>query len=97
MSLAIYSDTDEIETKVRSAIKRLTLVNFRNYKYLRLNLKSPFIVLSGDNGSGKTNVLEAVSFLSQGRGLRGAKLSEVKTFDFLADKQKTPIFINNSG
>lgn len=57
----------------------------------------PFIILGGENGSGKTNVLEAVSFLSQGRGLRNAKLSEVKTFDFLANQQSSPVFINNSG
>lgn len=35
------------------------------------------IVLAGENGAGKTNVLEAVSLLSPGRGLRGAALSEV--------------------
>ena len=85
------------DSKVRSAVRRLTLVNFRNYKYLRLNLNMPFVILGGENGSGKTNVLEAVSFLSQGRGLRNAKLSEVKTFDFLANQQSSPVFINNSG
>lgn len=85
------------ETKVRSAIQRLTLVNFRNYKYLRLNLTAPFIVLHGENGSGKTNILEAISFFSQGRGLRNAKLSEVKTFDFLASQLNAPTFINNNG
>ena len=97
MNNTAIEDVSICETKVRSAIRRLTLVNFRNYKYLRLNLKAPFIVLSGENGSGKTNVLEAVSFLSQGRGLRNAKLSEVKTFDFLAPKQPVPVFINNNG
>lgn len=85
------------DNKVGSAVRRLTLVNFRNYKYLRLNFNSPFIILGGENGSGKTNVLEAVSFLSQGRGLRNAKLSEIKTFDFLANQQPSPIFINNNG
>ncbi|MBE6463224.1 MAG: DNA replication/repair protein RecF [Alphaproteobacteria bacterium] len=84
-------------TKVSSALKRLTLVNFRNYKYLRLNFDKKFIVLSGENGSGKTNILEAISFLSQGRGLRNSKLSDVKTFDFLANEQSTPTFINNNG
>ena len=69
--------------RVRSAINSLTLVNFRNYRFLRLNLDKPFVVLSGENGSGKTNILEAVSFLSQGRGLRNARLSEIKTFDFI--------------
>lgn len=90
-----YIDYDT--TKVRSAIERLTLVNFRNYRYLRLNLNKPFIILCGENGSGKTNVLEAISFLSQGRGLRNAKLSEIKTFDFLANMQNAPTYINNNG
>ena len=84
-------------TEVSSALKRLTLVNFRNYKYLRLNFDKKFVILCGENGSGKTNILEAISFLSQGRGLRSAKLSEIKTFDFLANTQKTPTFINNNG
>ncbi len=84
-------------SEVGSAIRHLTLVNFRNYRYLRLNTDRPFIALSGENGCGKTNVLEAISFLSQGRGLRGAKLSEVKTFDFLTQSQQTPVFINNNG
>jgi DNA replication and repair protein RecF len=82
------------ETKVRSAIQHLTLVNFRNYRYLRLNLEKPFLVFYGENGSGKTNILEAVSFLSPGRGLRNCKLSEVKTFDLSKDKQ--PPFLTNS-
>ncbi|MBP5697994.1 MAG: DNA replication/repair protein RecF [Alphaproteobacteria bacterium] len=81
---------------VRSAISRLTLVNFRNYENLRLNLDKPFVVLHGENGSGKTNILEAISFLSQGRGLRNAKLSEIKTFDFLTQQQPAA-FANNQG
>ena len=74
---------DYFSTKVRSAVSNLTLVNFRNYRFLRLKVNKPFVVLSGENGSGKTNVLEAVSFLSQGRGLRNARLSEIKTLGFI--------------
>ena len=36
------------------------------------------MVFSGPNGSGKTNILEAVSYLVPGRGLRGARLAEVR-------------------
>lgn len=97
MNTAFNIDNFNDLTKVSSALKRLTLVNFRNYKYLRLNFDKKFIVLSGENGSGKTNILEAISFLSQGRGLRNSKLSDVKTFDFLANEQSTPTFINNNG
>ncbi len=42
------------------------------------NLRSGLLVFYGPNGAGKTNILEAVSLLSPGRGLRGAKLSEVQ-------------------
>ena len=97
MNTATHFQFESEISKVRSAIRRLTLVNFRNYRYLRLNLDKPFIILSGENGSGKTNILEAISFLSQGRGLRSAKLSEIKTFDFLAAQQASPTFINNNG
>ena len=83
MNTAINLNKYQNLTEVSSALKRLTLVNFRNYKYLRLNFDKNFVILSGENGSGKTNILEAISFLSQGRGLRSAKLSEIKTFDFL--------------
>ncbi len=97
MDSAICIDNFNFTTKVRPQLRRLTLVNFRNYKYLRLNFEKPFIVLYGENGSGKTNILEAISFLSQGKGLRGAKLSEIKTYDFLAERQPSPVFINNNG
>ena len=40
-----------------------------------------FVILTGENGAGKTNVLEAVSLLSPGRGLRGASLSEMARRD----------------
>ena len=97
MNTVFNINHDNENTKVLSAIKRLTLVNFRNYKYLRLNFDMPFVVFSGENGCGKTNILEAISFLSQGKGLRNAKLSEIKTFDFFSSKQQLPTFINNNG
>ena len=51
-------------------IDRLTLSDFRNYPNLRLELEPRHVVLSGENGAGKTNLLEAVSYLVPGRGLR---------------------------
>jgi DNA replication and repair protein RecF len=60
-----------------SHIRRLTLTNFRNYAALSLELKPGPVVLSGDNGAGKTNLLEAVSLLAPGRGLRRAPYAEV--------------------
>lgn len=53
-------------------IARLRLADFRNYSELALEIGSRFVVLHGDNGSGKTNLLEAVSLLTPGRGLRRA-------------------------
>ena len=59
------------------AITSLTLENFRNYRSLSLSLPPQPVVLRGRNGAGKTNILEAISLLSPGRGLRGAKLREM--------------------
>ena len=58
-------------------IERLALTDFRNYRTLSLALDDRHVVLTGDNGAGKTNLLEAVSFLSPGRGLRRAPYGEV--------------------
>ncbi len=58
-------------------IARLTLTDFRNYAALSLDLKPGAVVLTGDNGAGKTNLLEAVSLLTPGRGLRRAPYAEV--------------------
>ncbi|MGG2477277.1 AAA family ATPase, partial [Rhizobium sp. BR5] len=59
------------------SLLRLKLTDFRNYAAAALTLDERHVVLTGDNGSGKTNLLEAVSFLSPGRGLRRAVLSDV--------------------
>lgn len=59
------------------AIRKLTLTNFRNYGQLSLSLERGPVVLTGDNGAGKTNLLEAVSFLTPGRGLRRAAHEEI--------------------
>ncbi len=60
-----------------TAVNRLVLTDFRNYAALRLEAGPAPVVLTGANGAGKTNLLEALSFLSPGRGLRRAKLTEV--------------------
>ena len=59
------------------SITRLALTDFRSYAEALIQPGAGFVLLSGDNGAGKTNVLEAVSLLSPGRGLRGAALSEM--------------------
>lgn len=58
-------------------IDRLTLSDFRNYEDALIVPRAPFVLLTGENGAGKTNILEAVSLLAPGRGLRGATLSQM--------------------
>jgi DNA replication and repair protein RecF len=58
-------------------VERLTLTNFRNYETVVLDLGPEPIVLVGANGSGKTNLLEAVSLLAPGQGLRRAVYADL--------------------
>lgn len=58
-------------------ISRLTLTDFRSYAAATIELGPGFVLLYGENGAGKTNLLEAVSMLAPGRGLRGAALSDM--------------------
>ena len=58
-------------------VSRLALTDFRSYASALIEPGMGFVLLYGENGAGKTNLLEAVSLLSPGRGLRGAALSEM--------------------
>lgn len=57
-------------------VRRISLRNFRSYEALDLDLDGRSLALTGPNGSGKTNLLEALSFMGPGRGLRRATLEE---------------------
>jgi len=70
-------DLSREEASPRAWLSRVGLTAFRNYAAASLELGPGPVVLCGDNGAGKTNVLEAVSLLSHGRGLRGAALSDL--------------------
>lgn len=59
------------------ALDRITLSDFRNHAASRLDGAARFNLLVGENGAGKTNVLEAISLLAPGRGLRRAALPEI--------------------
>ena len=59
------------------ALDRITLTHFRNHPETRLSGTAQFNLLVGENGAGKTNVLEALSLLAPGRGLRRAVLTEL--------------------
>lgn len=63
------------------SLSRLALSNFRNYSTLEATLQQKPVVITGPNGSGKTNILEAISLLSPGKGLRRIKLSEADRID----------------
>jgi DNA replication and repair protein RecF len=65
----------------RAMIGRLTLSDFRNHADALIVPDHAFVLLTGDNGAGKTNILEAVSMLAPGRGLRGAALSAMARQD----------------
>ena len=66
---------------LQSFIHKLELINFRNHANLNINSKSKFVLILGENGSGKTNILEAISLLNGTKGFRNAKNSEI-IFDF---------------
>ena len=60
-----------------TSVSRLTLTDFRSYADALIEPGTGFVLLYGENGAGKTNLLEAVSLLSPGRGIRGAALSDM--------------------
>jgi DNA replication and repair protein RecF len=59
------------------SIARLTLADFRNHAALDVELDPRPVCLFGANGAGKTNILEALTMLAPGRGLRSASLTDV--------------------
>lgn len=61
----------------RVRLTKLRLADFRNYKSLELALEPRTVVFTGENGAGKTNLLEAISLLGPGRGLRRASYDEI--------------------
>ena len=64
-----------------ASIRRLTLTNFRNYHAASVDVGGSLVVLTGENGAGKTNLIEAISLLGPGRGLRRATFEEVAFFE----------------
>src|SRR5579875_2557755 len=62
---------------MRSVVSALQLTDFRSYSRATLTTGGRVVALHGPNGSGKTNLLEAISLLSPGRGLRGAPIAEL--------------------
>jgi DNA replication and repair protein RecF len=74
----LFSDQSLLITGMSAArIRRLTVTNFRSYRAAHLEQGAGAVVLVGANGSGKTNLIEAISFLTLGRGLRRATLEDI--------------------
>ena len=57
-------------------LSRLRLSDFRSWQVLDASFDASLICIAGENGAGKTNLLEAISLLAPGRGLRGARMAE---------------------
>lgn len=74
------SDSPDCCSLGRNWVEALSLHNFRNYTSLKLQLSPAPVVLVGANGAGKTNLLEAISLLSPGQGLRRATTVEFSCF-----------------
>jgi DNA replication and repair protein RecF len=64
------------QARRRPRVRRIMLSDFRSYATLDLAIDGRLVVLCGENGAGKTNLLEALSLFSPGRGLRRAELQE---------------------
>lgn len=57
-----------------SRISNIHLNNYRNFANIELEISSNIVLITGPNGTGKTNILEAISYLSPGKGIRSASL-----------------------
>ncbi len=78
LNAAYQHDPIETALPVTLSVQRISLVAFRNYDDLSPSVDAAPVVLTGANGSGKTNLLEAVSLLVPGRGLRKAALVDLQ-------------------
>lgn len=78
--LAPAIHTDSPRSIAPLSVARVTLTNFRNYQDASLRFDSAPVILTGANGSGKTNFLEAISLLVPGRGLRRSNLVDLQHF-----------------
>jgi DNA replication and repair protein RecF len=78
---AAQNSASRPDAKPRTRIHRLQLVNFRSYRRADMSVDGGPVLLLGPNGAGKTNLLEGISFLSPGRGLRRATLEDVASTD----------------
>ena len=62
---------------IYTSISQLKLTNFRNYLSQNFNFTHKVIAIYGNNGVGKTNILEAISLLVKGSGIKNAEFDEM--------------------
>jgi len=74
--LNFRDDTKKNQNCNKFYINKLNLKNFRNHIDLNLNIGKASLLIYGDNGCGKTNILEAISLLNQGKGLRKSNIED---------------------
>ena len=79
--LSLKKNIDNNECPNCFYLETLNLKNFRNHASLSMKIPQSSILIYGENGCGKTNILEAISLLSPGKGLRKSK-----TEDFLSQR-----------
>ena len=77
--LSLKKDINNIGYYNHFYLKKLNLTNFRNHSSLSMKTPESAILIYGENGCGKTNILEAISLLSQGKGIRKSKIEEYFT------------------
>ena len=77
--LSLKKDINNIGYYNHFYLKKLNLTNFRNHSSLLMKSAESAILIYGENGCGKTNILEAISLLSQGKGIRKSKIEDYFT------------------
>ena len=81
--------SNAIHNQISHWLSQIRLSNFRNYQELEIKIDKAPVVLVGGNGAGKTNLMEAVSLLAPGRGLRRSGKDEI-IFRYLENDRPSP-------
>ena len=81
--LNFRDDIKKNQSSNKFYINKLNLKNFRNHVDLNLNVSNASLLVYGDNGCGKTNILEAISLLNQGKGLRKSNIEDYLNHEIL--------------
>ena len=71
-------------------LKSINSINFRNFKSLDISFDEKLNIFFGQNGTGKTNILEAISLIAKGRGIRNASIN-----DLIKKNEKNFLIKNN--